>query len=98
MLAPRKEGASMPWQERSVMSARQEFVVFASQEGASITALCVRFGISRKTGYKWRDRAAAGDHALADLSRRPRTSPAQTSPAMEERILELRRAHPSWGG
>jgi transposase InsO family protein len=58
----------------------------------------VRFGISRKTGYKWLDRAAAGDHALADLSRRPRTSPAQTSPVMEERILELRRAHPSWGG
>jgi transposase InsO family protein len=98
MLILREEGVPMPWQERSVMSARQEFVVFASQEGASITALCVRFGISRKTGYKWLDRAAAGDHALADLSRRPRTSPAQTSPAMEERILELRRAHPSWGG
>ena len=50
----------MPWQERSVMSERQEFVAFASQEGANITALCARFGISRKTGYKWLDRAAAG--------------------------------------
>jgi transposase InsO family protein len=88
----------MPWQERSVMSGRQEFVAFASQEGASITALCERFGISRKTGYKWLERAAAGDHALADQSRRPRTAPAQTPPDMEARILELRGAHPSWGG
>src|SRR3954465_10626616 len=98
MLIPREEGGPMPWQERSVMSARQEFVVLASQEGASISALCARFGISRKTGYKWLDRAAAGDHALGDYSRRPRTSPAQTPPAMEARIVELRRAHPSWGG
>lgn len=88
----------MPWQERSVMSERQEFVVFARQEGATISALCERFGISRKTGYKWLARASAGDHALADRSRRPRSSPSQTLPAMEDRILAVRSAHPSWGG
>ena len=85
----------MPWQERSVMSERQEFVALASQEGVSITAVCERFGISRKTGYKWLARACAGDHALANQSRRPRSSPAQTPPTMEARILELRAAHPS---
>jgi len=88
----------MPWQERSVMTERQEFVVCARQEGTSITALCAAYGISRKTGYKWLARAGAGDHALANQSRRPRSSPAQTPPAMEARILELRAAHPSWGG
>jgi transposase InsO family protein len=88
----------MPWQERSVMLQRQEFVVFASQEGANISALCAQYGISRKTGYKWVARAAAGDQELADRSRRPRGSPAQTSPAMEARILALRAEHPSWGG
>jgi transposase InsO family protein len=88
----------MPWQERSVMSERQEFVALASQEGTSITALCARFGISRKTGYKWLARAAAGDAALVDHSRRPQSSPTQTPPAMEARILELRGMHPSWGG
>ena len=88
----------MPWQERSVMSERQEFVALASQEGTSITALCARFGISRKTGYKWLARAAAGDAALVDHSRRPQSSPTQTPPAMEARILELRGTHPSWGG
>ena len=80
------------------MSERQEFVAFASQEGANISALCATFGISRKTGYKWLARAAAGDRALADHSRRPRSSPAQTRPELEARILALRAEHPSWGG
>ena len=80
------------------MSERQEFVTFARQEGANISALCGQYGISRKTGYKWLARAAAGDRVLADHSRRPHTSPSQIRPAMEERILALRSAHPSWGG
>jgi transposase InsO family protein len=88
----------MPWQERSIMSERQEFVALASQEGASLSRLCDQYGISRKTGYKWLARAAAGDYALADQSRRPRSSPTQTPPAMEARILALRSTHPSWGG
>lgn len=88
----------MPWQERSVMSQRQEFVAFARQEDASISTLCGQYGISRKTGYKWLARASAGDYALADRSRRPRSSPSQTLPALEGRILELRSEHPSWGG
>lgn len=88
----------MPWQERSVMSERQEFVVFAQQEGATISALCAQYGISRKTGYKWLARAAAGDQTLADRTRRPRASPARTPATMEARILELRAEHPAWGG
>ncbi len=88
----------MPWQEQTVMSQRREFVAFAAQEGATISALCAHYGISRKTGYKWLARAAAGDRELADRSRRPHASPAQTSPAMEARILELRAEHPAWGG
>jgi len=85
----------MPWQERSVMSERQEFVAFARQEGATISGLCERYGISRKTGYKWLTRAASGDRELADRSRRPRSSPTHTRPDLEARILELRATHPS---
>ncbi len=88
----------MPWQERSVMSERQEFVGFATQEEANISALCAQYGISRKTGYKWLARAASGDRALADRSRRPRASPARTPADMEARILALRAEHPAWGG
>ena len=88
----------MPWQERSIMDQRQAFVSTARQEGANIAALCRQYGISRPTGYRWLARTAAGDGAGADRSRRPHTSPRRTDAALEERILELRRQHPAWGG
>jgi transposase-like protein len=34
------------------MELRMEFVMLAGQPGANVAALCRRFGISRKTGYK----------------------------------------------
>ncbi|ACL55380.1 Integrase catalytic region [Methylobacterium nodulans ORS 2060] len=87
----------VPWQEVSVIDNRAEFVGLAQQEAANVAALCRRFGISRKTGYKWLGRARSGA-GLDDRSRRPHASPARTSPEMEEAVLELRTAHPSWGG
>ncbi|MBI4380996.1 MAG: helix-turn-helix domain-containing protein, partial [candidate division NC10 bacterium] len=43
----------MPWQEVSTVLLRQEFVMLATAEGASVRALCRRYTISPKTGYKW---------------------------------------------
>ena len=43
----------MAWKDVSVMSQREEFVVLASADGANVSELCRRFGVSRKTGYKW---------------------------------------------
>jgi transposase InsO family protein len=88
----------MPWQERTVMSERQEFIAFARQEGANITALCRQFGISRKTAYKWLGRAAAGARTFPDRSRRPHRSPGITPPAVEAVVLAERAKHPAWGG
>lgn len=88
----------MPWKVSSPMSIREEFVNLAGVEGANVKELCARFGISRKTAYKWIGRYRAGGcEALADLSRRPKVSPNQTSPEMTELVLSLRRAHPAWG-
>ena len=42
----------MPWKVKPVMSQRKEFVTLAQSEGASMSQLCRRMGISRKTGYK----------------------------------------------
>jgi len=42
-----------PWEERTVMPLRAEFVRLALPEGANIQALCRRLGIDRKTTYKW---------------------------------------------
>ena len=46
------------------MELRGEFVSLASQEDANVSELCRRFGISRKTGYKWLARGA-GEGAWA---------------------------------
>jgi transposase InsO family protein len=88
----------MPWQESSIMNQRQEFVAMAGQDGVSLAELCRRFGISRKTGYKWLGRAAAGETTFRDRSRRPGSSPRSTLPAVEAAVLALREAHPAWGG
>lgn len=89
----------MPWQEESRMSLRKEFVSLAHSQSLPFSQLCKRFGISRKTGYKWLHRAhESQDEAFSDRSRRPHHSPLQTHPEIEEQVIELRRKHPAWGG
>lgn len=87
----------MPWRECTWMSERRELVRFAEAGSANISELSRRYGVSRKTAYKWRARAKAGDEALRDRSRRPRSSPRRTIPEMEALVCALRKAHP-WGG
>ena len=90
----------MPWKEMDAVSLRREFVELAGMEGSNVRELCRRFRISRKTGYKWLDRFKADDPAfgLADRSRRPYSSPSKVSERLEERILQVRKEHPAWGG
>lgn len=60
--------------------------------------LCRRFGVSRKTGYKWRQRFGAhGVGALVDQPRAPGRVVHQTPARTEARVLALRRKHPTWG-
>jgi transposase InsO family protein len=87
----------MGWREVSVADQRREFVMLASLEGANVSALCERFGISRQTGHVWLRRSAAGEIAFADRSRRPLHSPQRLASELETQILSLRDAHPAWG-
>src|SRR5438034_10963671 len=88
----------MPWRTTDLMSLRQEFVTMALQAGVSMSELCRRFEISRKTGYKWLRRYRAEDlRGLADRSRRPHRIRIHVPPVVEETILTLRARHPSWG-
>jgi transposase-like protein len=43
----------MPWKDLSTMSQREEFVRLAQAADVNVSSLCRRFGISRKSGYKW---------------------------------------------
>lgn len=89
----------MPFQEVSIVSQRKEFVNLARADDANISELCQRFGISRPTGYKWLNRSQQeSQDALTDRSRRPHSSPGRTDPSVEQAVLDVRQAHPAWGG
>lgn len=89
----------MPWKTQDTMSLREEFVRLASQEGANRRELCRHFAISPQTAYKWLARYANGGTAgLLDRSRRPQRSPAQTPAEVQTAVVDLRLAHPAWGG
>ena len=65
----------MPWRVETVMSQRKEFVALARSEGVIMSELCLRSGISRKTGYKWLRRyLEGGEQRLDDLPKRPHHS------------------------
>jgi transposase InsO family protein len=89
----------MPWKSGTIMDSRLDFVRLAEAGGVSVAELCRRFGISRQTGHLYLRRyREAGDAGLADRSRRPLSSPHRSAEAMEQGILTLRKAHPTWGG
>jgi transposase InsO family protein len=86
----------MAWRARSVLDERLEFLRLAELEGANISMLCERFGISRQTGYLWLRRLRAGE-PVGDRCRRPLVSPNRTDAALEDAILSVRDDHPAWG-
>lgn len=89
----------MPLNEVTKMSLKLEFVQLALQANISFSELCGRFGISRKTGYKLLNRFKAdGASGLEERSRAPIFSPSKTSALMENKVLQLRKRKPSWGG
>ena len=65
-------------------------------DGASVSEVARRFGVSRQSVHVWLRRYAA-DQGLGDRSSRPHGCPHQMSPVVEARIVEIRRAHPGWG-
>ena len=60
--------------------------------------LCREYGISAKTGYKWRERFIAhGVAGLSDLSRRPHGHADELGEAVVCEMVRLKQAHPHWG-
>lgn len=61
----------MPWKETTPMSERKQFVDECLLGQETTAELCRRYGISRKTGYKWIDRYdTEGLDGLEDRSHR----------------------------
>jgi transposase InsO family protein len=80
------------------MTSRLEFVKLALAPGANMQALCRSFGVSRKTGYKWRNEYVKhGPEGLQDRSRRPLSSPNRSSAELEAVVVAVHDAYPCWG-
>lgn len=71
----------------------------ASQTGTEpFSTLCRRFGISRKTGYKWLQRFNPDDPAsLFDQPRTRLTHPERLPPGIVQQLIDVRVKHPDWG-
>src|SRR2546423_7958869 len=88
----------MSWKEIACVVRRLRFVKLALKAQQSMSQLCRAFGISRKTGYQWKDRfEGEGRSGLRERSSRPHHSPKQTSSVWVSRIRQMRRRHRSWG-
>ena len=88
----------MPWKTMDVEEQKVKFVVAATRQGKSFTALCQEFGISRPTGCLWRKRyQETGLAGIAERSRRPQQSPTRTTAELEQRVVKMRQRYPDWG-
>ena len=88
----------MPFAETHVMEEKKRFIEEAHRSVRSFAAVCDRYGISRKTGYKWMDRWRwAGPVGLESRASRPRHCPWATPREVVEAILEVRRKYEDFG-
>lgn len=75
-----------------------DILLAPERDRLTVTEVCRRHGISRKTYYvylaRYRTEGAAG---LAPRSRRPKNSPARTRSEIEAQVVRLRGAQPRWG-
>jgi putative transposase len=87
----------MPWKETQKMDQRIEFALKAVN-CESFSELCAEYGISRKTGYKWRERFVTGGiEGMEEESRRPHRHSASLEEPVVCRIVRLKHAHQHWG-
>src|SRR3984893_3105660 len=87
----------MPWKKSEPMDQRIEFAVRAMRT-LNFRALCQEYGISAKTGYKWRERfLGKGLAGMGEESRRPKSHSEQLPEEDVCEIVSLKLAHLSWG-
>ena len=87
----------MPWKVGTMsemhLNFAQEIIVLHRE----VRATCQKYGISRKTGYKWLKRyRVQGAEGMENLSRRPKESPGRTGSSVEDEVLRVRDQY-GWG-
>ena len=88
----------MPWKETNVMKEKEQFISEMLKGEMPFKYLCAKYGISEKTGHKWKNRYyEEGKVGLNELSRAPQNHPNSLSEDEVIDIIRIRNAHPYWG-
>ncbi|MGW5437028.1 helix-turn-helix domain-containing protein [Nocardia asteroides] len=75
-----------------------EILQAPERNGLTVTEVCRRYEVSRKSYYSYLARYRAhGEAGLAPRSRRPKHLPARTAPDIEAVVVRTRLNHPRWG-
>ena len=84
--------------ELGVVEQRHAAVLEVLRDGASVSEVALRFGVTRQTVHRWLRRyASRGLSGLADRSPRPDRCPHQMPAEVEALVVGLRRENPGWG-
>lgn len=87
----------MPWKVTNKMNEKTQFAIEA-QTSDNFTSLCKKYGISRKTGYKWKERFLRdGINGLSEQSRRPKKHKNQLTEETVCKLIRIKNAHTHWG-
>ena len=88
----------MTWANTSASDEQIKFIGDWLKQEYSVTDLCNRYGISRKTGYKLINRfKEEGELAFIPKSRTRHHHPNATSYEITKRLIELKFRYPKWG-
>ena len=80
------------------MEERKALLEEVQRGEEGVAALSRKYGVSRKTIYKFKQRLAhEGTAGLADRSRAPHHQPQAVSEQKRQQILSVRHAHATWG-
>jgi putative transposase len=88
----------MPWSETCAMEQRLRFIAEVLAGDETMTELCERYEISRKTGYKWVGRhCLEGVDGLKERSRAPHVHGRAHPGKLLAAVLALKERWPLWG-
>lgn len=78
----------MPWKELKPMDQKIQMIAEWQTKEVNITNLSNKYGVSRKTIYKWLNRyKETGIDGLKEMSRKPQVSPRQTPDVIRRLIV-----------
>lgn len=90
----------MPWKETVAMKEKIKFIAnYLDQNFDTFSELCLFYGVSRKTGYKYVNQfEESGLDGLKEGSKAPHHHGLKTADWIEDNILAVRKKHRHWGG